>query len=55
MTLAPFRGFYDVQSEMNRALDEVFCSLGLTTGRQQGGVQPDGHRHLTCSRKMETL
>jgi HSP20 family protein len=36
MTLAPFRGFYDVQSEMNRALDEVFGSLGLTPGRQQG-------------------
>src|SRR4028118_502023 len=37
MTLAPFRGFYDVQSEMNRALDEVFGSLAPTTGRQQGG------------------
>ncbi|HZA45345.1 MAG TPA: Hsp20/alpha crystallin family protein [Rubrobacter sp.] len=37
MTLAPFRGFYDVQSEMNRALDEVFGSPDLTTGRQQGG------------------
>jgi hypothetical protein len=54
MTLAPFRGFYDVRSEMNRALNEVFGSLVRTTGRQQGG-RPDGHRHLTCSRKMETL
>ena len=37
MTLAPFRGFYDVRSEMNQALDEVFGSLAPTTGRQQGG------------------
>jgi hypothetical protein len=42
MTLAPFRGFYDVRSEMNRALNEVFGSLVRTTGRQQGGADQMG-------------
>ena len=36
MTLSPFRGFYDVQSEMNRMFDEVFGSLARTGRRQQG-------------------
>ena len=35
MALSPFRGFYDMQSEMNRMLDEVFGSLART-GRRQG-------------------
>jgi HSP20 family protein len=35
MALTPFRGFYDMQSEMNRMLDEVFGSLART-GRRQG-------------------
>ena len=34
MALSPFRGFYDMQSEMNRMFDEVFGSLAR--GRQQG-------------------
>jgi len=38
MALTPFRGFYDVQSEMNRMLDEMFGSLARTGGRQQGEV-----------------
>jgi HSP20 family protein len=36
MALTPFRGFYDMQSEMNRMFDEVFGSLSRTGGRQQG-------------------
>src|SRR5688572_32470320 len=36
MALSPFRGFYDVQSEMNRMFDEVFGSLSRAGGRQQG-------------------
>ena len=36
MSLTPFRGFYDMQSEMNRMFDEVFGSLSRTGGRQQG-------------------
>ena len=36
MALTPFRGFYDMQSEMNRMFDEVFGSLARTGRRQQG-------------------
>jgi HSP20 family protein len=36
MGLTPFRGFYDMQSEMNRMLDEVFGSLPRAGGRQRG-------------------
>jgi len=36
MALTPFRGFYDMQSEMNRMFDEVFGSLSRAGGRQQG-------------------
>jgi HSP20 family protein len=35
MALSPFRGFYDMQSEMSRVFDEMFGSLGRS-GRQQG-------------------
>jgi HSP20 family protein len=38
MALTPFRGFYDMQSKMNRTIDEVLGSLGRTSGRQQGEV-----------------
>ena len=34
MALRPFRGFYDMQSEMNRVFDEVFGSLARSGGRQ---------------------
>ena len=36
MAFTPFRGFYDMQSEMNRMFDEVFGSLARTGRRQQG-------------------
>ena len=36
MTLRPFRGFYDMQSEMNRMFDEMFGGLSRRGGRQQG-------------------
>jgi HSP20 family protein len=36
MALSPSRGFYDMQSEMNRMLDEVFGDVGRRSGRQQG-------------------
>jgi HSP20 family protein len=36
MALSPFRGFYDVQSEMNRMFDEMFGGLTRTGSRQQG-------------------
>jgi len=36
MALTPFRGFYDMQSEMNRMFDEVFGSLARSGGRQLG-------------------
>jgi HSP20 family protein len=36
MALSPFRGFYDMQSEMNRMFDEVFGNLARTGGRQMG-------------------
>ncbi len=37
MALSPFRGFYDMQSEMNRMFDEVFGNLARSSagGRQQ--------------------
>ncbi len=40
MALSPFRGFYDMQSEMNRMFDEVFGNLARTGGRQQRGALP---------------
>ena len=36
MALTPFRGFYDMQSEMNRMFDEVFGDVARRSGRQQG-------------------
>jgi HSP20 family protein len=36
MSLTPFRGFYDMQSEMNRMFDEAFGSLVRSGKRQQG-------------------
>ncbi|MBA2535727.1 MAG: Hsp20/alpha crystallin family protein [Rubrobacter sp.] len=36
MSLSPFRGFYDMQSEMNRMIDEVFGDVARRSGRQQG-------------------
>jgi len=35
MALSPFRGFYDMQSEMNRMFDEVFGNLARSGGRRQ--------------------
>ena len=41
MALSPYRGrgFYDMQSEMNRMFDEMFGGLARVGGRQQG-AQP---------------
>src|ERR687895_921237 len=36
MTLSPFRGFYDMQSEMNRMFDDMFGNLARSGSRQQG-------------------
>jgi HSP20 family protein len=36
MTMRPYRGFYDMQSEMNRMFDEVFGGLSRGGRRQQG-------------------
>jgi HSP20 family protein len=36
MALSPFRGFYDMQSEMSRMFGEMFGNLARTGGRQQG-------------------
>jgi HSP20 family protein len=37
MALSPFRGFYDMQSEMNRMFDEVLGDVARrSSGRQQG-------------------
>src|ERR671913_2302925 len=36
MTMRPYRGFYDMQSEMNRMFDEVFGGLSRRSGRQHG-------------------
>src|SRR5215207_985381 len=38
MTMRPYRGFYDMQSEMNRMFDEVFGDVARRSGRQQGDV-----------------
>jgi HSP20 family protein len=37
MTLTPFRGFYDIQSEMNRVLSETLGSLALGPRRRLNG------------------
>jgi HSP20 family protein len=36
MAMRPYRGFYDMQSEMNRMFDEVFGGLSRRGGRQHG-------------------
>jgi HSP20 family protein len=36
MAMRPYRGFYDMQSEMNRMFDEVFGGLSRRGGRPQG-------------------
>jgi HSP20 family protein len=36
MALSPFRGFYDMQGEMNRMFDEMFGNLARAGSRQQG-------------------
>ena len=36
MALSPFRGFYDMQGEMNRMFDEMFGNLVRSGSRQQG-------------------
>ena len=40
MTLSPFRGFYDMQSEMNRVFDEDFGDVARRRGRPQGDGPP---------------
>jgi HSP20 family protein len=40
MALSPFRGFYDMQSEMNRMFDEMFGNLARTSGSRQRGETP---------------
>ena len=37
MALSPFRGFYDMQGEMNRMFDEVFGNLARGSRRQLNG------------------
>ena len=37
MALSPFRGFYDVQGEMNRMFDEMFGNLARGSQRQLNG------------------
>ncbi len=39
MALSPFRGFYDMQSEMNRVFDEMFGNLVRSGGGRQPGEQ----------------
>jgi HSP20 family protein len=34
--MRPYRGFYDMQSEMNRMFDEAFGGLSRRSGRQHG-------------------
>jgi HSP20 family protein len=36
MSMRPYRGFYDMQSEMNRMFDEMFGGLSRRGGRHQG-------------------
>jgi HSP20 family protein len=36
MAMRPYRGFYDMQSEMNRMFDEMFGGLSRRSGRHQG-------------------
>ena len=38
MTLSPFRGFYDMQSEMNRMFKDMFGNLAPEPRRQLNGV-----------------
>jgi HSP20 family protein len=41
MALSPFRGFFDMQGEMNRMFDEMFGGLTRSGGRQRGD-EPTG-------------
>jgi HSP20 family protein len=38
MGLSPFRGFWDMQSQMNRMFNEMLGNLGRSPGRQLEGV-----------------
>ena len=38
MGLSPFRGFWDIQSQMNRMFNEMLDSLGQSPARQLEGV-----------------
>ncbi len=38
MGLSPFRGFWDMQTQMNRMLSEMLGNLGQSPGRQLEGV-----------------
>ncbi len=38
MALSPFRGFYDIQSELNRRFNEIFGELALGPRRQLNGL-----------------
>ncbi len=38
MGLSPFRGFWDIQSQMNRMFNEMLGNLGRSPGRQLEGV-----------------
>jgi HSP20 family protein len=38
MALSPFRGFYDMQGEMNRMFDEMFGNLARGSRRQSNGL-----------------
>ena len=49
--LSPFRGFYDVQSEVDRLFNETFGGLSRGRGRQGGGQLAQWHRPWTCSPK----
>jgi HSP20 family protein len=39
MSLSPFRGFWDMQSEMNRLFDEMLGGMGRWPARQQRAAQ----------------
>ena len=54
MTMRPYRGFYDMQSEMNRMFDEVFGGLSRRGGGSMGTSRPGGHRCSTYCKKTET-
>ena len=52
--LSPFRGFYDMQSEVDRLFNETFGGLVADGGAREASSSPSGRRPWTYSPRTPT-